>query len=212
MSEKTRADRRPLPLRLESFRRLRERGCYYVDKMPLIRQMINEGDFYFLSRPRRFGKSLLVDTLQELFEGNEPLFRDLDIHPHWDWSVKYPVVRLTLDGVVSTPEKLEDSVLGQLHKIEKNFSLECPPVKYVAERLRHILFELHQATGQQAVVLVDEYDKPVLDVLEDDEKARANRDSLREIYSVLKSAQKHIRFVFVTGITMFFKTSFSSGI
>ncbi len=213
MSEKTRTDRHPLPLGLESFRRLRERGCYYVDKTPLIRQMINEGDFYFLSRPRRFGKSLLVDTLQELFEGNESLFRGLDIHPHWDWSVKYPVVRLTLDGTVINPEELRNVVLNQLYEVEIAFDLQrLPPVTSAPERLRSILTRLHQATGQQAVVLVDEYDKPVLDVLEDDEKARANRDSLREIYSVLKSAQKHIRFVFVTGITMFSKASFSSGL
>ncbi len=85
MSEQNKIPRRPLPLGYQSFGRLRERGCYYVDKTPLIRQMIDEGDFYFLSRPRRFGKSLVVDTLQELFEGNEPLFRDLDIHPCWDW-------------------------------------------------------------------------------------------------------------------------------
>ncbi len=212
MSEQNLTERRPLPLGYQSFSDLRQDGCYYVDKTPLIRQMIDKGRYYFLSRPRRFGKSLLVDTLQELFEGNESLFEGLDIHPHWDWSVKHPVVRLTLDGVVSTPEKLEDSVSGQLHKIERNFNLERPPVKYAAERLRYILFELHQVTGQQAVVLVDEHDKPVLDVLEDDEKAKANRDGLREIYSVLKSAQKHIRFVFVTGITMFSKTSFSSGL
>ncbi len=213
MSEQNLTQSRPLPLGLESFRRLRERGCYYVDKTPLIRQMINEGDFYFLSRPRRFGKSLLVDTLQELFEGNEPLFRDLDIHPHWDWSVKHPVVRLTLDGTVSTPESLEKNILNQLHEIVLLFDLKSlPPVTDSPNRLRSILTRLHQATGQQAVVLVDEYDKPVLDVLEDDDKAQANRDSLREIYSILKSAQKHIRFVFVTGITMFSKTSFSSGL
>ncbi len=152
--------------------------------------MINEGDFYFLSRPCRFGKSLLVDTLQELFEGNEPLFRGLDIHPHWDWSVKHPVVRLTLDGTVSTPESLEKNILNQLHETVLAFGLESlPPVTDSPNRLRSILTRLHQATGQQVVVLVDEHDKPVLDVLEDDEKAKASRDSLREIYSVLKSAK-----------------------
>ncbi len=112
MSEQSSADRHPLPLGYQSFSDLRQDGCYHVDKTPLIWQMIDEGRYYFLSRPRRFGKSLLVDTLQELFEGNESLFEGLDIHPHWDWSVKHPVVRLTLDGVVSTPEKLEDSVSG----------------------------------------------------------------------------------------------------
>ncbi len=200
-------------LGLNHFADFEREAVYYVDKTPLIRQMIDEGRYCFLFRPRRFGKSLLVDTLQELFEGNEPLFRGLDIHPHWDWSVKHPVVRLTLDGTVSTPGSLEKNMLNQLHETVLAFDLESlPPVTDSPNRLRSILTRLHQATGQQVVVLVDEYDKPVLDVLEDDDKARANRDGLREIYSVLKSAQKHIRFVFVTGITMFSKTSFSSGL
>ena len=212
MNTDIQTERRPLPLGYQSFSDLREEGCYYVDKTPLIREMIRLGRYYFLSRPRRFGKSLLIDTLQELFEGNEPLFRGLDIHPHWDWSARHPVVRLTLDGTVSTSELLEDSLLSQLYKIEQAFNLELPPVRASSERLRHILHQLHQATGRQAVVLVDEYDKPVLDLLEDSDKARINRDCLKEIYSILKSSQKHIRFVFVTGITMFSKTSFSSGL
>jgi len=212
MNEEVQTARRPLPTGIQTFRRLRERGCYYVDKTSLIRQMIEEGYFYFLSRPRRFGKSLLVSTLKELFEGSEPLFRGLDIHPHWDWSVRHPVVRLTLDGKVDTPGALEKNVLNQLHGIELAFDLESPPVTHAADRLRNLLTLLHRATGRQAVVLVDEYDKPVLDVLEDQEKARANRDCLKEIYSILKSSEDHIRFVFVTGITMFSKTSFSSGL
>ena len=212
MSEQSPAARRPLPIGIQTFRRIRETGCYYVDKTPLIRQMIDEGFFYFLSRPRRFGKSLLVSTLKELFEGNEPLFRGLDIHPHWDWSVKHPVVRLSFGGEVDSLELLEDAALSQLYSVEKAFGLKIPPVKSASERLRHILMQLHQATGQQAVVLVDEYDRPVLNVLEDDEKAKENRDKLRNLYSILKDAEDHVRFVFVTGITMFSKTSFSSGL
>ncbi len=212
MSEQSHADRRPLPIGIQTFRRIRETGCYYVDKTPLIRQMIDEGFFYFLSRPRRFGKSLLVSTLKELFEGNEPLFRGLDIHPHWDWSIKYPVVRLSFGGEVDSLELLEDTALSQLYSVEKAFDLKIPPVKSASDRLRHILMQLHQATDQQVVVLVDEYDRPVLNVLEDDEKARANRNKLRNLYSILKDEEDHIRFVFVTGITMFSKASFSSGL
>ncbi len=128
MSEQNKMSRRPLPIGIQTFHRIRETGCYYVDKTSLIGDMIGNGRFYFLSRPRRFGKSFLVSTLKELFEGNEPLFRGLDIHPHWDWSVKHPAVRLTLDGVISTPEKLEDSLLSQLYGIEKEFNLELPSV------------------------------------------------------------------------------------
>ncbi len=212
MSEQNLTERRPLPLGYQSFSDLRQDGCYYVDKTPLIWQMIDEGRYYFLSRPRRFGKSLLVSTLKELFEGNEPLFRGLDIHPHWDWSVKHPVVRLSFGGEVDSLELLEDAALSQLYSVEKAFGLKIPPAKSASERLRHILMQLHQATGQQVVVLVDEYDRPVLNVLEDDEKAKENRDKLRNLYSILKDAEDHVRFVFVTGITMFSKASFSSGL
>ena len=213
MNAEIQAKRRPLPIGYQSFSDLREEGCYYVDKTPLIRQMTDEGRYYFLPRPRRFGKSLLVDTLQELFEGNEPLFQGLHIHPHWDWPVRHPVVRLTLDGIVSTPEELENRIANQLYKIEQAFALKSlPSVHSAADRLENVLYFLHQKTGRQAVVLVDEYDKPVLDLLEDQEMPRANRDRLRDVYSILKSSQKHVRFVFVTGITMFSKTRFSSGL
>ncbi len=201
-----------LPIGYQSFANLRNEGCYHVDKTSLIGDMIGNGRFYFLSHPRRFGKSLLVSTLKELFEGNESLFEVLDIHSRWDWSVKHPVVRLSFGGKVSSPEKLEDSLLSQLYSIEREFNLELPLVKYSSERLRHILYRLHQATGRQAVVLIDEYDRPVLNVLDDLDQARKIRDDLRDVYSILKDAEEHIRFVFVTGITMFSKTSFSSGL
>jgi len=213
MSAVTQIERRPLPIGYQSFANLRNGGCYYVDKTPMIREMIRLGRFYLLSRPRRFGKSLLVSTLKELFEGNEPLFRGLGIHPHWDWSVKYPVVRLTLDGKVSTHEELEKNILNQLHEIESVYDLKSlPMVTAAADRLRNLLARLHQATGHQVVVLVDEYDRPVLNVLENHEQARENRDHLRDIYSIIKSSEDHVRFVFVTGITMFSKNSFSSGL
>ncbi len=213
MNTETRTERRPLPMGIQTFSILREEGCYYVDKTPLIRELIRSGRHYFLSRPRRFGKSLLVDTLQELFEGNESLFRGLHIHPHWDWSVKYPVVRLSFGGDIDTPDEIQNTVLNQLYEIELAFELKSlPPVTSAPERLRSILIRLHQATGHQIVVLIDEYDRPVLNVLENREQARTNRDKLRNLYSILKDAEKHIRFVFVTGITMFSKTSFSSGL
>ncbi|MCY4217736.1 MAG: AAA family ATPase [Gammaproteobacteria bacterium] len=202
-----------LPIGYQSFTDLREEGCYYVDKTPLIRQMIDEGRYYFLSRPRRFGKSLLVSTLKELFEGNEPLFRGLDIHPHWDWSVQYPVVRLSFGGDIDMPDEIQNTILNQLDEIRLAFDLQSlPSVRSAPERLRSVLIRLHQAFGQRVVVLVDEYDRPVLNVLEDREKARVNRNKLRNLYSILKDTQENIRFLFVTGITMFSKTSFSSGL
>ncbi len=118
-----------------------------------------------------------------------------------------------MDGKVSTPQEIENRVVNQLYKIEQAFDLKSlPSVHSATDRLENVLYFLHQTTDQQVVVLVDEYDKPVLDLLEDSDKARVNRDRLRDIYSILKSSQKYTRFVFVTGITMFSKTSFSSGL
>ncbi len=205
--------RRQLPIGIQSFRTLREQDCYYVDKTHLIRRLVDGGNFYFLSRPRRFGKSLLIDTLQELFEGSEPLFRGLDIHGYWDWSVRHPVVRLSFDGKHDEPGDLEQSIASQLAIMESDFGLEtAQSLETGPERLRRLLHRLHRATGQQAVVLVDEYDKPILDVIDKPEMARANRDYLRGFYGIIKGSARDVRFVFVTGVSMFSRVSLFSGL
>ncbi len=204
---------RRLPIGIQDFRTIREQDFCYVDKTPLVRRLVDEGRFYFLSRPRRFGKSLLLDTLRSLFEGREELFRGLDIHGHWDWSATHPVVRLSFDGKYNVPEDLERSILNQLALIEHAAGLD-PAQKNDAgpERLQAVLHHLHHATGRQAVVLVDEYDKPILDVLHDPELATANRDYLRGFYGIIKGSAEHVRFVFVTGVSMFSKVSLFSGL
>ncbi len=206
-------DRRRLPIGIQDFRTIREEDFYYVDKTPLIRELVEQGRFYFLSRPRRFGKSLLVDTLQELFEGSEELFRGLDIHGHWDWSVKNPVVRLSFGGKYNEPGDVERSVLNQLTIIERNAGLS-PAVELDTgpERFQDLLDRLHHATGRQVVVLVDEYDKPILDVLDDPDLAKTNRDWLRGFYGIIKDSARNVRFVFVTGVSMFSKVSLFSGL
>ncbi len=205
--------RRQLPIGIQSFRRIREQDCYYVDKTPHIRRLVDMGDFYFLSRPRRFGKSLLVDTLRELFEGSEPLFRGLGIHGHWDWSVRHPVVRLSFDGNYSEPGGLEGDIIEQLESIERHHDLSPARTSDTgSRRLRNILDRLHDATGQRVVVLVDEYDKPVLDVIDNPELARANRDYLRGFYGIIKGSAEHVRFVFVTGVSMFSRVNLFSGL
>ena len=202
-----------LPIGIQNFRRLRETGSYYVDKTPLIRALVEGGDHYFLSRPRRFGKSLLLDTLRSLFEGHEPLFRGLHIHPHWDWTSPHPVVRLSFDGKYSEPGDVERSALNQLALVEHGTGLDTVPDAGTGpERLQNILHHLHHATGRRAVVLVDEYDRPILDALHDPELARANRDYLRGFYGIVKGSAEHVRFVFVTGVSMFSKVSLFSGL
>ena len=204
---------RQLPIGIQSLRRIREQGCYYVDKTPMIQRLIGNGDFYFLSRPRRFGKSLLVDTLRELFEGNESLFRDLAIHDKWDWSIKNPVVRISFGGKYDEPGDLQDDIATQLAIVEHNAGLApAQSPSTTSSRLRDLLNRLHQATGQRVVVLVDEYDKPVLDVIDNPGMAAANRDDLREFYGTIKGSTKDVRFVFVTGVSMLSQSSLYSGL
>ena len=205
--------RRLLPIGIQDFRTLRETGCYYVDKTALIHELVSQGRYYFLSRPRRFGKSLLLDTLHELFAGNEPLFRGLHIHEHWDWNEAYPVVRLSFDGKYDEPGNLERSVLKQLAIIEHNAGLDpAPSTDNGPNRLMDLLHRLHRKTGRQVVVLVDEHDKPILDTLDDPEMAKANRRYLGAFYGIIKGSAGLVRFTFVTGISMFSNTSLFSGL
>ena len=202
-----------LPIGIQNFRTIREQDFYYVDKTSHIQRLINQGQYYFLSRPRRFGKSLLVDTLRKLFEGNESLFRDLAIHDKWDWSAKHPVVRLSFDGKYNEPGEVEGDIIEQLESIERHHDLAPAHSSDTgSRRLRNILDRLHQSTGQQVVVLVDEYDKPILDVIDNPEMAAANREYLRGFYGIIKGSAEHVRFVFVTGVSMFSRVSLFSGL
>ncbi len=205
--------RKRLPIGIQDFARLRETDSYYVDKTPLIRDLVGRGDHWFLSRPRRFGKSLLVDTIGALFEGREALFRGLDIHRHWDWTASHPVVRLSFGGKYGEPEDVRRSVLTQLELIGHSAGLDPDRAPETGpERLQALLFHLHRTTGQRVAVLVDEYDKPILDALGDPTLARANREYLRGLYGIVKDSAAHVRFVFVTGISMFSKVSLFPGL
>ncbi len=204
--------RQSLPIGIQDFATIRSEGFYYVDKTPLIRQLVSAGRHYFLSRPRRFGKSLLVDTLKALFTGQEELFRGLDIHGHWDWSVTHPVLQLSFDRKYDKPEDIERNILVQLTAIERRAGLAASPWSTAPEYLFDVLERLHHTTGQRVVVLVDEYDKPILDGLPDLDQAHANRDYLQGFYGIIKGSATHVRFVFVTGVSMFSKVSLFSGL
>ena len=202
--------RRRLPIGMQTFRELREQDCYYVDKTGYIERLLREGKHYFLSRPRRFGKSLFLDTLKELFEGSEELFAGLHIHAGHDWSQRHPVVRLSFGGGSFTgPDALEANVMEQLAAAERRLGVESEYLT-AAGRFGYLLEALHRQTGQRVAVLVDEYDKPILDVLEERETARVNRDYLRGLYGVIKDNDAHVRFTFLTGITKFSKVNLFS--
>ena len=204
--------RRRLPIGIQTFRKIREEGCYYVDKTAYARRMIDGGTHYFLSRPRRFGKSLFLDTLKELFEGNESLFEGLAIHGDWDWSVRHPVLRLSFGGGdFRESGRLHTNVMAQLDAVERESGVKSDYAT-AAERFRDLLAALHQHAGRRVVVLVDEYDKPILDALDVPEVARANREFLRGLYAMVKDGDAHVRFTFLTGVSKFSKVSLFSGL
>ena len=204
--------RRRLPIGIQTFRKIREDGCYYVDKTAHIRRLVDEGTHYFLSRPRRFGKSLFLDTLKELFEGEELLFERLAVHGDWDWSVRHPVLRLSFGGGhFRESGHLHTNLMAQLDAVGREAGVKSD-YSTAAERFRDLLAALHRHAGQRVVVLVDEYDKPILDALEVPDVARANREFLRGLYAMIKDADAHVRFTFLTGVSRFSKVSLFSGL
>ena len=204
--------RRRLPIGIQNFRKIREENYYYVDKTAYIRRLLDEGTHYFLSRPRRFGKSLFLDTLKELFEGNEPLFEGLYIRDHYDWQVRHPVVRLSFGrGNFKEVGYLHANVMAQLHTIAEEAGI-APRYDTAPECFSDLIRVLHRQVEQRVAVLIDEYDKPILDALEVPQVARANRDFLRGLYATIKDCDAHVRFTFLTGVSKFSKVQLFSGL
>ncbi len=212
MNAFTTSARKKLPTGIQTLSEIRRGDYYYVDKTGLLQQLITNGKYYFLSRPRRFGKSLLIDTLKELFEGNQALFTGLHIHDHWDWSQRFPVIRISFGGgELKKQEHLDQILHRQFDEHERQFNL---PARYPdhRSRLADLLARAHAQTGQKVVVLVDEYDKPILDNITDSATATIMRDGLKDIYSVIKDADAHIHFAMLTGVSKFSKVSLFSGL
>ena len=207
-----RTARRKLPIGIQTFRTIREDGSYYVDKSAYVQRLVDEGTHYFLSRPRRFGKSLLLDTLKELFEGSEELFRGLAVHDRWDWSVRRPVLRLDFGaGDFEKPDYLREEVAAQFEDIETQAGIS-PGEASAPIRFRRLIRALHERAGRRVAILVDEYDKPILDALASPEVARANRNFLRGLYSAIKQSDAHVKFTLLTGVSRFSKVSIFSGL
>ncbi len=204
--------RRRLPIGIQTFRQIREGDYYCVDKTAHLARLVDEAKHYVLSRPRCFGKSLLLDTLKELFEGNEPLFRGLAIHGGWDWSVRHPVLRLSFGGGrFRREDDVPAHVAGQLEMLEKRAGIAPRPAA-ASIRFRRLVRELHERTGRRVVVLVDDYDKPVLDLLDAPTACRANRDFLCGLYSVVKECDAHVHFTLLAGVSRFSTGSIFSGL
>ncbi|MCG5511126.1 ATP-binding protein [Ectothiorhodospira lacustris] len=202
-----------LPIGIQTFSEIREGGYYYVDKTPHIERLVHQNKYYFLSRPRRFGKSLLLDTLRCLFEGHQALFEGLYLHDTWDWQTTHPVIRISFaDGVVKSREELDAHIWHQLKVQREKLALPQPPAEIISGEFSSLIRQTHAHYGQRAVVLIDEYDKPILDNILEPEPARELREGLKNLYSVLKDADPHLHFVLLTGVSKFSKVSLFSGL
>ncbi|MDR1583528.1 MAG: ATP-binding protein [Prevotellaceae bacterium] len=199
-------DTKNLPAGIQSFEDIRnnKNNYLYVDKTEHIYRLVTTGKIYFLSRPRRFGKSLTIDTLESLFTGQEELFKGLYIYDKWDWSQKYPVIRIDWSRIKhETPEELERSLLTRLKIIARENKIEMLS-EYASDYLGKLINELYRKTGENVVILIDEYDVPILDAMDkSSEELKVMQKELHNIYKVLKSVDEHVKFIFLTGVSKF---------
>ncbi|MCD4722567.1 MAG: AAA family ATPase, partial [Desulfobacula sp.] len=183
-----------LPIGIQTFSDIRTGNYCYADKTGLIAQLTDQGKFYFLSRPRRFGKSLLIDTIAEAFLGNKKLFKGLYLENEWDWSKQHAVIRIDFAQVIlQSGQQLESAIMEMLDAAAESFNitLKRQDIHLVFSEL---IRKLHEKTGQRVAVLVDEYDKPILDNITNPDIAKKQRNGLRNFYSVLKAQGAHLCF------------------
>jgi hypothetical protein len=201
-----------LPIGISTLSKILENNMVYVDKTLYIHKLATKAGAYFLSRPRRFGKSLMIDTLKSLFEGKEELFRGLYIHDKWDWDQKYPVIKIDFaGGAARTRDDLEKRIDEKLNLLEKDLGLTLTS-STATGKFAELIYLLYSKHNSKVVILVDEYDKPLLDNIENPEIIQEIRDGLRDFYSVIKEQDSLIQFVFLTGVSKFSKVSIFSGI
>ena len=195
------------PVGIQNFEKLRRDGYWYVDKTEQMYRLVTTGSYYFLSRPRRFGKSLLISTLEAYFQGKKELFEGLAVHGLEKEWLEYPILHLDLNTrKYDTPEALEQELSKHLEQWEKEYGDEYSG-RAVEERFYHIIRMAYEKTGRRVVILVDEYDKPMLQAIGDDVLQDRYRSTLKAFYGALKSQDGYIKFAFLTGVTKFGKVS-----
>jgi len=201
------------PIGIQSFEKIRTDSYYYVDKTHFVKMLVEEGGgYFFLSRPRRFGKSLFIDTLKQAFLGKKELFKGLYLYDNWDWDKKHPVIHISFGaGVHKNVDELKTTFEEILRDHQKFYQVE---LTYPSQKgkFKELIKKLAEKYNQKVVVLVDEYDKPILDNIENPEVAIEMRETLKNFYSVLKDADPYLKFVFLTGVSKFSKVSIFSGL
>ncbi len=201
-----------LPIGIQTFEQIIKNNYLYVDKTGIAVELIDRYKYVFLSRPRRFGKSLFLDTIHNLFEGKRSLFTGLAAEKGHDWSKSYPVIKISFGaGDFRSPEMLQITILETLRDNEKRLGVYCE-IEAISARFSRIIKAAYEKYNQPVVILIDEYDKPILDNIDQPEMAAFARETLKAFYSVIKDNDAHIRFAFLTGVTKFSKVSVFSGI
>ncbi len=204
-----------LPIGIQTFEKIATGNYVYVDKTAIALQLIENGEYYFLSRPRRFGKSLFLDTLQDIFQGRKELFKGLAIHDQWDWKSTCPVIKISFGAGVhegdNARDALDRTMISILKHNQKRLKLRCENITDAKECFTELIEAAYDKYGK-VVILVDEYDKPILDNISDKDTARMMRDRLKNIYSVIKDSDRYIKFVFITGVSKFSKVNLFSGL
>ncbi len=201
---------RKLPKGIQTFKRMREGNYVYVDKTEHIYRLACDFGVYFLSRPRRFGKSLTVSTFKELFEGNRPLFKGLWIEDKWDWSKTHPVIHISCASLSYKELGLATAFKIELKDIADKWGITFKTDSY-QQQFKDLIEELYAKHGP-VVILIDEYDKPIIDYLEKEDlpQAKANQKIMKNFYSVLKDSENYLRMLFITGVSKFSKVSIFS--
>ena len=193
-----------LPIGIQSFREIRENQFLYVDKTETIFQLITEGKYYFLSRPRRFGKSLTLSTIKEIFQGGKELFDGLWIQDQWDWTKQHPVVHISFSSIGYKELGLEKAIENRLKEIAKKANIILKN-KVLSQIFKELIEKL--SINNNVVILIDEYDKPIIDYLDDLPKAKEHQKTLKNFYSIVKDSDPYIRFLLITGVSKISRAS-----
>ena len=201
-----------MPLGIQTFAKIREGDFVYVDKTPQALALADAAGMYFLARPRRFGKSLFLDTLRDLFEGKQELFQGLYAEDNWEWSHKYPVIKLDLSGTSGGVSALRGGLEGKLRYAARRLGVELSSIEEPAKLLEQLIREAHELHDRKVVLLIDEYDKPMIDNIGKMDLAQQMCEQLRDFYSIIKATDDHLRFVMLTGVSKFSKVSIFSGL
>uniref|UniRef100_UPI0040573F47 ATP-binding protein n=1 Tax=Candidatus Electrothrix sp. TaxID=2170559 RepID=UPI0040573F47 len=200
-----------LPIGISTLSEIIKGDYVYIDKTQEALALIENYKYAFLSRPRRFGKSLFLDTLAEIFSGNKELFKGLYIHDKYEFN-EYPIIRISFSGDLRSPEGLHTMLMATLRENKKRLGVECHNARDFAVCFKELIENIHDMYQQGVVILIDEYDKAILDNLDQIDVALENREIIKSFYSVMKDCDRYIRFVFLTGVSKFSKTSIFSGL